>query len=206
VGHYPRRPDVLVHGLVQRTGQLRHPAHIAPGGALDCHWSYDLEGFKNSQLPGLHQLSRPGSCRSVGRSGESGVSGPRGTDANGSVDRRVRAPLSSRSETKLRAAWVTQPSRGCLITPSRCTTRLSTSITKSILWNLICQAPSVRRLGKNRTFGTAVGMADIPISRGVGPAGLAVSLSRATSAWSADWPSSTAARSSSVSGMAMSIR
>jgi hypothetical protein len=45
--------------------------------------------------------------------------------------KRNRCPASSRSEVKLRATWTTQAMAGSAITPSRCTTRLSTSMTKS---------------------------------------------------------------------------
>ena len=43
---------------------------------------------------------------------------------------RNRRPASSRSEVKLRATWVTQAMAGLVVTPSRCTTRLSISMTK----------------------------------------------------------------------------
>jgi hypothetical protein len=44
---------------------------------------------------------------------------------------RNRRRASSRSAAKLRATWVTQAVVGLVVTPRRCTTRLSISMMKS---------------------------------------------------------------------------
>src|SRR5665648_510672 len=65
----------------------------------------------------------------------------------------------------------------------------------------------VRRLSRwvTCTMGSIVTVGGTPIWCGVGPAGVGTSARRASSASTAVCPSSTAARSSSVSGMAASI-
>jgi hypothetical protein len=79
------------------------------------------------------------------------------------------------------------------------------AVTRIILWNLICQVhPCLPWF--TETIGSRVAVAGTPISRGVAPAGVGMSTSRSSSWSRATWPSSTAARSSSVSGMVASIR
>ena len=79
------------------------------------------------------------------------------------------------------------------------------NVNRLILWNLIYQVhpclPCV-----TPTIGSRVTVAGTPISRGVAPAGVGTSTNRSSRWSSAVWPSSTAARSSSVSGMLASIR
>jgi hypothetical protein len=49
--------------------------------------------------------------------------------ARSRMRKRKPLPASSRSEVKLRATWATQALTGRVVTPSRCTTGLSTSMT-----------------------------------------------------------------------------
>ena len=74
-----------------------------------------------------------------------------------------------------------------------------------VLWNLICQVDA-RLPWLTSTIGSSVAVAGTPISCGVGPAGVGTLASRSRSWSRADWPSSTAARSSSVSGIVASMR
>lgn len=79
------------------------------------------------------------------------------------------------------------------------------AVNRIILWNLICQVPPgfswfTDTIGSRLTVGGAL------ISRGVAPAGVGVSISRSRRLSRAVWPSSTAARSSSVRGMVASMR
>ena len=74
-----------------------------------------------------------------------------------------------------------------------------------ILWNQNCQVHEEFPV-RICTIGSMVTVAGVPSSRGVGPAGVGTSASRSSSAVTAVCPSSTAARSSSVSGMLASMR
>lgn len=75
----------------------------------------------------------------------------------------------------------------------------------AILWNQNCQVHEDFPV-RICTIGSMVAVAGVPSSRGVGPAGVGTSASRSSSAVTAVCPSSTAARSSSVSGMLASMR
>ncbi|RJO77686.1 transposase [Nocardia panacis] len=79
------------------------------------------------------------------------------------------------------------------------------NVNRIILWNLKCQVhPDLPWF--TEMIGSRVAVAGAPISRGVAPAGVGTSASRWRSWSSAVCPSSTAARSSSVSGTLASIR
>ncbi|MGH3841805.1 MAG: transposase [Pseudonocardiaceae bacterium] len=75
----------------------------------------------------------------------------------------------------------------------------------AILWNQI-RPVYVLLVWLTATIGSSVAVGGMPISRGVGPAGVGMSLRRPRRPSRAACPSSTAARSSSVSGMEVSIR
>jgi hypothetical protein len=78
-------------------------------------------------------------------------------------------------------------------------------VNRLILWNLICQVhPCLAWF--TETIGSRVAVAGTPISRGVAPAGVGMSINRSRRLSSATCPSSTAARSSSLSGIAASMR
>ncbi|MDV6247201.1 transposase [Rhodococcus opacus] len=78
-------------------------------------------------------------------------------------------------------------------------------VNRIILWNLTCQGHS-RLRWLTETIGSRVAVAGTPISRGVVPVGVGTSISRSRRLSRAVCPSSTAARSSSLSGIAASMR
>ena len=78
-------------------------------------------------------------------------------------------------------------------------------VNRIILWNLRCQGHS-RLRWLTGTIGSRVTVGGAPISRGVVPVGVGTSISRSRRLSRAVCPSSTAARSSSLSGIAASMR
>lgn len=78
-------------------------------------------------------------------------------------------------------------------------------VNRIILWNLRCQGHS-RLRWLTEKIGSRVAVAGTPISRGVVPVGVGTSTSRSRRLSRAVCPSSTAARSSSLSGIAASMR
>ena len=72
---------------------------------------------------GSYGLDADGGEHSVEAGGELGI--------RSRMRNRKLRPAPSRSDAKLRAAWVTQGPLGLAVTPSRCTRRRSISMTKS---------------------------------------------------------------------------
>jgi transposase len=129
---------------------------------------------------------------------------------------RLLALVRERFST-ISLAWADGGYAGRLVVWAKDVLRLTVAIVKRsdnatgfvvlprILWNLICQVhPCLPWL--TATIGSSVAVAGTPISRGVAPTGVGTSTSLSRSLSRASWPSSTAARSSSVRGTLASIR